>query len=748
MIPAAQSSNQQQVDASPKHESIAGVVERLTYYSEESGYTVARLQRSGARDLTTITGSFANIQPGQTLQLTGFWHEHPQYGAQFQVTSYKETKPATLTGLEKYLGSGLIKGVGPVTAKRIVSHFGLETLDIIETQIDRLIEVNGIAKKRISIIRKAWETQKAIKEVMVFLQTHGVSTTYAVKIFKHYGDRSIAVVTNNPYQLANDIYGIGFLTADKIARNLGVPSDSEFRYRAGMSHVLSTAAEDGHCYLPQPELISGAIALLKCESHEPSEQAIAQIIKNMSLADELIREQSADKTLLCYNPAFFNTEQNLALLIGQRLIRSVNSDIPRVRTWLERFTESRKVELAPQQQEAVEMAAYSRVMVLTGGPGTGKTFVTRTIVELWKAMGKSIALAAPTGRAAQRLTEMTGLEAKTVHRLLEFDPRTMGFKRDMSNPLPQKAIIVDEASMLDLFLAYSLIKAVPEDGQILFVGDIDQLPSVGPGNVLADLIKSDRIPVVRLTQVFRQAATSAIIRSAHQINRGQYPNIEPISNTPTADCLWHGGGHQPEHGVQAISELVSDFIPSLGFNPATDVQVLSPMSRGLVGTRNLNKVLQQLINPPSPEKIEITRGEMILRMGDRVIQLTNDYQREVFNGDVGFIIKIDTEEQEIIVQYGEREVTYDYADLNEIALAWSVTIHKSQGSEYPVVIMPIYTQHFMLLSRNILYTGITRAKKLAIIIGSQKAIGMAVRSTNQKERYTQLQQRLGQVGLR
>jgi exodeoxyribonuclease V alpha subunit len=314
--------------------------------------------------------------------------------------------------------------------------------------------------------------------------------------------------------------------------------------------------------------------------------------------------------------------------------------------------------------------------------------------------------------------------------------------------LPQKAIIVDEASMLDLFLAYSLIKAVPEDGQILFVGDIDQLPSVGPGNVLADLIKSDRIPVVRLTQVFRQAATSAIIRSAHQINRGQYPNIEPISNTPTADCLWHGGGHQPEHGVQAISELVSDFIPSLGFNPATDVQVLSPMSRGLVGTRNLNKVLQQLINPPSPEKIEITRGEMILRMGDRVIQLTNDYQREVFNGDVGFIIKIDTEEQEIIVQYGEREVTYDYADLNEIALAWSVTIHKSQGSEYPVVIMPIYTQHFMLLSRNILYTGITRAKKLAIIIGSQKAIGMAVRSTNQKERYTQLQQRLGQVGLR
>ena len=369
---------QGKVNATPKHESITGVVERLTYYSEESGYTVARLQRSGTRDLTTITGNFATIQPGQTLQLTGFWRDHPQYGAQFQVVSYKETKPATLTGIEKYLGSGLIKGVGPVTAKRIVNHFGLETLDIIETQIERLIEVNGIAKKRIAIIRKAWETQKAIKEVMVFLQTHGVSTTYAVKIYKQYADKAIAIVTNNPYQLATDIYGIGFLTADKIARNLGVPSDSEFRYRAGMTHVLSTAAEDGHCYLPQSELITGAIALLKCESHEPSEDAIVQIIKNMSLADELIREQAPDKTLLCYNPAFFNTEQNLALVIGQRLVQRVNSDIERVRTWLTRFTNSRKVELSPHQQEAVEIAAYSKIAVLTGGPGTGKTFSVRT----------------------------------------------------------------------------------------------------------------------------------------------------------------------------------------------------------------------------------------------------------------------------------------------------------------------------------------------------------------------------------
>lgn len=731
----------QQINASVPQETITGVVERLTFYSEESGYTVARLTRSSIKDLTTIVGSFANIQPGQTLQLTGFWREHPQYGPQFQVINYKETKPATLTGIEKYLDSGLIKGVGPVTAKRIVAHFGVETLEIIENQIDRLIEVNGIAKKRIKLIKNAWETQKAIKEVMVFLQGHGVSTIYAVKIYKQYGDKAIAVVTNNPYQLATDIYGIGFLTADKIARNLGVAPDSQFRYCAGLVHALSEAAEDGHCYLPQPELIESVIKLLTTESHQPTEDVITQTITNMALKDELIREKDGD-TLLCYKPTYYHTEKNLAELIHERLNKPVTTDIPRVRAWTERFTQTQKIELSQQQQEAVEMAAYSPIMILTGGPGVGKTFTTHTIVSLWKAMGKSIALAAPTGRAAQRLAEMTGLEAKTIHRLLEFDPRTRGFKSDNDNPLPQTAIIVDEASMLDLFLAYALVKAVAVGAQLLLVGDIDQLPSVGPGSVLADLINSGRVPVVRLTQVFRQAQQSAIITAAHEINRGQYPTIEPISNSPVSDCLWHGGGFQPEHGVQTICELITDLIPKLGFNPATDVQVLCPMSRGLVGTRNLNTVLQELINPKSPDKVEITRGGMTLRVGDRVIQQTNDYQREVFNGDLGIITDIDTVEQEINVQYGERSVVYDYADLNEITLAWSVSIHKSQGSEYPVVILPFYMQHYMMLSRNLLYTGLTRAKKLAIVIGAKKAISLAVRSTNDMRRYTRLQQRL------
>lgn len=729
-----------------QHEIITGVIERLTFHSEESGYTVARLVRPRFRDLTTIVGSFANIQPGQTLQLTGFWRDHPQFGPQFQVTNYKETKPATLTGIEKYLGSGLIKGVGPVTAKRIVAHFGLETLDIIENQIERLIEVQGIAKKRITLITNAWASQKAIKEVMVFLQSHGVSTTYAVKIYKQYQDKAIDTVTHNPYQLATDIYGIGFLTADKIARNLGVAPDSEFRYCAGITHALSEAAEDGHCYLPQPELIEKVIKLLTTEEHQPTEDAITNIIKDMSAREELVRERIRDdygeKLLLCYKPTFFHTEQNLAQLISRRLRQPIVQDMPRVRGWIERFTASHKIQLSQQQQQAVEIAAYSPFMILTGGPGVGKTFTTHTIVSLWKAMGKSIALAAPTGRAAQRLSEMTQLEAKTIHRLLEFDPKKMGFKCGSDNPLPHTAIIVDEASMLDLFLAHSLVKAVAEGAQLLLVGDIDQLPSVGPGKVLADLINSLQVPVVRLTQVFRQAQQSAIITVAHQINQGEYPALEPISDNPVSDCIWHGGGNQPEHGVQAICELITDLIPRLGFNPATDVQILCPMSRGLVGTRNLNVVLQQMINPPSKDLVEINRGGMILREGDRIIQLTNDYNRGVFNGDLGNILSIDTVEQEVTVDYSSRAVVYDYADLNEITLAFAVSVHKSQGSEYPVVIFPLYMQHYMMLSRNLFYTGLTRARKLAIVIGDKKAISLAVRTTNDQQRYTRLWQRL------
>ncbi len=727
-------------------ETIQGVVERLTFHSPESGYSVARLKVPGEQDLATIVGSFPNIQPGQTLKLVGFWRDHPKFGPQFNVTQYQETKPATLTGIEKYLGSGLIKGVGPVTAKRIVKHFGLDTLEIIETQIDRLIEVPGIAKKRVKMIQTAWEAQRAIKEVMIFLQEHGVSTTYAVKIYKYYGDKALAIVTDNPYQLATDIYGIGFVTADAIARNLGVPPGSEFRYRAGIFHVLGEAAEDGHCFLPQSELVQQVVQRLALPDHTPDSHTVAEITSQMGQVhlgqgEQIVIQPHPEHQFICYQPSFFQSEQKLAIQMSELLSHPIIVDEARVNVWIDRYIAATKMQLSPQQRQAVEMAASERVLIITGGPGVGKTFVTRTIVALWKAMGKSIALASPTGRAAQRLSEMTGKEAKTIHRLLEFDPRSMSFQRNSENPIPATAIVVDEASMIDLFLGHSLLKAVGLNTQLLLVGDIDQLPSVGPGNVLRDLIASERVPVVRLTQVFRQAASSMIISNAHRINLGEYPVLEPVSPTPRTDCLWWGAA-EPEQGVQAIQELVANFIPKWGFDPARDLQVLCPMTRGIVGTRNLNTVLQELINPPNPAKAEIVRGGLTLRVGDRVIQQKNDHNREIFNGDLGVIAAIDLEEQEVTVQFGDRLVSYDYADMDEITLAWSVSVHKAQGSEYPVVVLPLYMQHYMMLNRNLLYTGLTRAKQLAILVGPKKAIGLAVRQVKDQQRYTLLLERL------
>jgi exodeoxyribonuclease V alpha subunit len=728
----------------PPIEPLQGVVERITYHSEESGYTIARLKAPRTSDLVTIVGNFANVQAGQTLQMQGIWREHPKYGTQFQVTQYHETKPATLTGIEKYLGSGLIKGVGPVTAKRIVAHFQLETLDIIENQIERLIEVPGIAKKRVKMIQTAWTTQKAIKDVMLFLQGHGVSTTYAVKIYKHYGNESIATVTQNPYRLAIDVYGIGFVTADAIARNLGIHPNSEYRYRSGILHVLGEASEDGHCFLPQPELVEKVVTRLALPDHQIEPADILSLTTDMSLDEELIMQGGTGDwqgQFVCYAPPFFNSEQGLANRVRRLLGQPIAVDLDRVDRWIDRFTEKTGLQLSDQQRQAVVMAASHRMLILTGGPGVGKSFTCRTIVSLWKAMGKTIALASPTGRAAQRLSEMTGQEAKTIHRLLEFDPKHLKFKRDPDSPIPADAIVIDEASMLDLFLANSLFKAIAPGAHLLLVGDTDQLPSVGPGAVLHDLIKSGLIPVVRLTQVFRQAQTSAIVSNAHRINQGEFPRLEPVSNSPRSDCLWFDAS-EPEHGVQAIRDLITHLIPPLGFDPAREMQVLCPMTRGEVGTRHLNQVLQQLINPPSPEKAELVRGGMTLRVGDRILQQKNDYDREVFNGDLGVITAIDIEEQEVTAAFSDRSVTYDYADLNEITLAFATTIHKSQGSEYPVVVLPVFMQHYIMLSRNLIYTGVTRARKLVILVGSQKAIRMAVGQVKDQQRYTLLAHRL------
>jgi len=726
-------------------EVIQGVVERLTYHSEESGYTVARLKAPRSSELITIVGNFASIQPGQTLHLEGDWREHPKYGSQFQVAKYREAKPATLTGIEKYLGSGLIKGVGSATAKRIVAHFGAETLEVLEHQSERLSEVPGISQKRVKLIQAAWAEQRAIKDVMLFLQGHGISTGYAVKIFKQYGDASIETVTANPYQLAAEVHGIGFVTADAIARSLGIDPGSDYRYRSGISHVLQEAASDGHCFLPQAELAERAVKRLALQGHQPDLEVMTELTKKMALSGELVMQiGEAAQPTICYDPPFYGAEfklaERLALLLSEPLI----VDLPRVQRWIDRFIETTGIELSAQQRQAVEMAATARVLVLTGGPGTGKTFCTRTIVALWKAMGKSIALASPTGRAAQRLSEMTRQEAKTVHRLLEFDPTNFKFKREAENPIPAEAIVIDEASMLDLFLANSLLKAIELNAQLLLVGDIDQLPSVGPGNVLADLIQSGQIPVVRLSEVFRQAQSSQIVRNAHEINQGQLPTLEPVSDQPNSDCLWMNAS-QPAQALRAIQMLVRETIPQLGFEPLRDVQVLCPMLRGEVGTRSLNQILQQLLNPPAASKRELVRGGKILREGDRVIQQSNDYHREVFNGDVGTIDAIDLDNQEITVQFADRWISYDYADQNELELAWAVSIHKSQGSEYPVVILPVYMQHSLLLSRNLIYTGLTRAKQLAIFVGPQTAIKFAVNQIKNQQRYTLLAERLREL---
>ncbi|MBD2103208.1 ATP-dependent RecD-like DNA helicase [Leptolyngbya sp. FACHB-261] len=721
-------------------EVLQGVVERLTYHSAENGYTVARLQVRGVRELTTIVGNFPNIQAGQTLQLQGQWRDHPKFGPQFQVNQYRETKPATLTGIEKYLGSGLIKGVGPVTAKRIVAHFGLQTLEIIENDIQRLGEAPGVGRKRVRMIASAWEEQKIIKEVMVFLQGHGVSTTHAVKIYKTYRDEAITVVSQNPYRLAQDIWGIGFITADTIARNLGIAPDSQHRYRAGLVHVLATATEEGHCYLPIAELVERGIALLSLKDFTPDAEAIKALLYEMAIGDELVM-QGLEGEMVCYRPSLYHAEQNLANRLRQWAALPLSVDSQRVQNWLDRFTAKYQIQLSEQQRQAVELAASSRVLILTGGPGTGKTTTTRTIVALWKAMGRKLALASPTGRAAQRLAEVTGQEAKTLHRLLEFDPRTADFKRGRENPIEADALVIDEASMLDLPLAYALVRAIALDAQLLLVGDIDQLPSVGPGKVLQDLIASEQLPVVRLTAVFRQAASSRIITNAHQINQGNYPELEPIRAQPSSDCLFLQA-NEPEHVVQGIQDVLQHLIPDLGFIPNQDVQVLSPMIRGQVGTRNLNQVLQAQLNPAGPGRAEVQRGGLTLRVGDRVIQQVNDYDREVFNGDLGIIAAIDLEEQEVTVRFGKRLVTYDSADLNTLTLAWAITIHKAQGSECPVVILPIHTQHYTMLSRNLLYTGLTRARRLAVLVGTRKAIGMAVRQVKDSERYTALNKRL------
>lgn len=726
--------NQEQ--AASEHQTITGSVERITYHNEQNGYTVLRFFLPGHKEPITVTGNFSAVAPGESLRLTGIWTTHPQYGDQFKAVEYTVTRPATIAGIQKYLGSGLIKGVGPVTAKRIVAHFGEQTLEIIEHDIARLHEVKGIARKRVEVIQQTWAEQRAIKDVMLFLQTHQVSTHFAVKIYKHYGNEAITIVEKTPYRLAAEVYGIGFRTADQIARKLGLPVDAEERLRAGLQYVLLTATEEGHCYLPASDLIERATAALEVE-----DQAKLVVVLEKMLDDGLLKIEVTDEVRAIYLPPLWQSERGIARRIQNLIAKPVRVDAKRIDSWLDRFTAKYGIALSLEQRQAIHKAASERVLILTGGPGVGKTTTLRALVALFHAMGKTVALASPTGRAAQRLSEVTGREAMTLHRLLEFDPAQMGFKANEQTPLAADVIIVDEASMIDVVLANNLLKAVDARAQLVLVGDVDQLPSVGPGTVLQDLINSGQVPVARLTQVFRQAAESLIVQNAHRINRGEFPQLIKPGAQPS-DCYFIEA-EEPEEIVQLLVNTVAKSLPNrFGYDPQQDIQVLAPMNRGRVGAHHLNNVLQAALNPPHTDKAELVRGQHTLRVGDKVIQRVNNYKLEVFNGDMGTIDQIDLEDQMLTVRFADRLVIYDYADVMELAHGFAVSVHKAQGSEYSAVVIPLHTSHYLMLSRNLLYTALTRAKQTVVMIGMTKAIGIAMHNLEAMHRFTGLAREL------
>lgn len=706
------------------------VVEHITYQNQENGWSVMKVKVKGYDNLVTLTGSLLDVPVGSVLLVDGDWRVDPRYGQQFVAQSWTEVMPATIYGIEKYLGSGLIKGIGPVYAKAIVNRFGLETIDVIENDIERLLEVPRLGRKRMEKIRESWEKQKDIKEVMVFLQGYGVSTAFAAKIYRKYEKDSIAKVKENPYQLADDIWGIGFKTADGIASKMGYEKNDPRRCRSGILYTLNELAEEGHVYAEPEQLVDAAVKLLEADE-SPVRQALASMIE----ANDVVLDNE-----VIYLPPFYHAENGSAKRLQSLLSDTslFNADIA-AEPKAEYGAKPGGIVYDDVQQAAIQKALDSKVMVLTGGPGTGKTTTTQGIIEAFKARHMSILLAAPTGRAAKRMTEATGMEAKTIHRLLEYNPMD-GYKRNDENPLDGDALIVDECSMIDILLFYNLMKAIPSNMRLILVGDIDQLPSVGAGNVLRDIIDSQQIPVVRLTRIFRQAQSSRIVMNAHAINAGQFPNIKNGLDTD----FFFIGQEDADDIVKLIIGLVRDRLPKKYGYPSKEVQVLTPMQRGTVGAGNLNIELQNALNPTGPS---LARGGYTFRQGDKVMQIRNNYDKNVFNGDIGYIIAVDTTERTLSVTFDNRVVEYDITELDEIVLAYAVTIHKSQGSEFPVVVMPVTMKHYVMLQRNLIYTGITRAKKICVLVGTTKALAYAIRNNTVSKRNTKLKERLNNGSL-
>jgi exodeoxyribonuclease V alpha subunit len=716
-------------------EVLAGSVERVTFYNAENGFCVLRAKARGHRELVTVVGQVATISAGEWITASGEWINDRTHGQQFKARFLKTSAPTSITGIEKYLGSGMIRGIGPAYAKKLVSAFGEKVFDTIEAEPDRLRGVTGIGPVRAKRITDAWAEQKVVREIMLFLHQNGVGTARAVRIYKTYGSDAVQVMTENPYRLTRDVRGIGFKTADAIAMKLGIEKTAMIRLRAGISFALGEAMDEGHCGLPTEQLIPLAEGLLEA----PKELILTAL--ELEQSEGNVIADKVGETACTFLAGLYRAEQNIA----DRLLRIANGKLPwpwidegKAVPWVEKRS---GLQLADSQRAAIRLALMAKALVITGGPGVGKTTIVKSILQILAAKSVKLLLCAPTGRAAKRMTEATGVEAKTIHRLLEVDPKGGGFKRNADNPLDCDLLVVDESSMVDVMLMQALMRATPDNAALLIVGDIDQLPSVGPGQVLADIIGSGAVPVVRLTEVFRQAAASRIIINAHRINQGLMPDL----TSPGADSdFYFVPAEDPEIAVQRILELVKERIPKrFGLNPIRDIQVLCPMNRGGVGARSLNIELQAALNPAGERKVE--RFGWTFAPGDKVMQIENDYDKEVYNGDIGYVGDVDPEAGELTATFDGRAVTYGFSELDTLVPAYAATIHKSQGSEYPAVIIPVLTQHYTMLQRNLLYTGITRGKRLVVLVGQKKAIAIAVRNVSGRRRWSKLDEwlRLG-----
>ena len=718
---------------SSAREVLAGLVERVTFHNADNGFCVLRTKVRGHHDFVTVVGHAAIVSAGEWISASGEWVNDRTHGQQFKARFIRTSAPSSIDGIEKYLGSGMIRGIGPVYAGKMIKTFGVKVFDIIEAEPERLCEVTGIGRVRAGRITDAWAEQKIVREIMVFLHSHGVGTATAVRIYKTYGADAVQVMTENPYRLARDIRGTGFKTADAIAMKLGIGKAAMIRVRAGISYALTEAMDDGHCGLPAEELVPHAVELLEVSNE------LVQSALDLELDEGTIVADTVADTPCIFLGGLYRAERAIA----ERFLRIAAGKLPwpdidagKAIPWVERKT---GLSLAASQADAVRLALISKALVITGGPGVGKTTIVNAILRILAAKGVNLLLCAPTGRAAKRMTEATGFEARTIHRLLEVDPRAGGFKRNADNPLDCGLLVVDETSMVDIMLMQALLKAVPDGAALLIVGDIDQLPSVGPGQVLADIISSGTVPVVRLTEVFRQAALSRIVTSAHRINRGSSPDL----SKPKGDSdFYFVQADDLETAVLQIIELVKTRIPKrFGLDPVRDIQVLCPMNRGGAGTRSLNMELQAALNPAGECKVE--RFGWTFAPGDKVMQIENDYDKEVYNGDIGYIEDVDLNAGELTASFDGRAVAYGFGELDTLVPAYAVTIHKSQGSEYPAVVIPVLTQHYAMLQRNLLYTGVTRGRRLVVLVGQKKAVAIAVRNVSGRRRWSKLDEWLG-----